>query len=62
MTKRLKSEQAIFEVISQEDPQTGDILLPLPPELLGALDWKEGDTLDFKRDDQGRWVITKLVE
>ena len=59
MTRRLKNEQPRYEVITHEDPETGDIILPIPLELLNTMGWKEGDLLDFKQDDQGRWVITK---
>lgn len=48
-----------FEVITQEDPDTGDLLLPLPPELLREMGWSEGTELDLDVDDQGRWVIQK---
>jgi hypothetical protein len=62
MTKRLKSAQPTYEVITQEDPETGDIFLPVPQEILGILDWREGDELQFNQDDQGRWVITKAID
>lgn len=48
-----------YEVITQEDPDTGDLLLPLPQELLDRMGWKEGDELEWKTDLEGRWVITK---
>ena len=48
-----------YEVITQEDPETGELILPIPPELMQQMGWKEGDTLDFDLDDQGRWVISK---
>ena len=59
MTRRLKNEQPRYEVITHEDPETGDIILPIPLELMNTMGWSEGDQLDFKQDDQGRWVITK---
>jgi hypothetical protein len=59
MTRRLKNEQPRYEVITHEDPETGDIILPIPLELMNTMGWGEGDQLDFKQDDQGRWVITK---
>jgi hypothetical protein len=62
MTRQLKTEQPRFEVITHEDPETGDLLLPIPTELLERMGWKEGDTLDFDKDTQGRWVITKKYE
>lgn len=48
-----------YEVITQEDPETGDLFLPMPGELLKEMGWSEGDALDFNQDDQGRWIITK---
>ena len=48
-----------YEVITQEDPETGDLLIPLPPQLLQELNWQEGDTLDFSLDDQNRYILKK---
>ncbi len=48
-----------FEVITQEDPETGDVLIPLPPQLLKDLGWKEGDEIDFSIDDNGRMIVKK---
>lgn len=49
-----------FEVITQEDPETGELILPIPAELMQQMKWKEGDQLNFDQDDQGRWVISKV--
>jgi hypothetical protein len=49
-----------YEVITQEDPETGDMLIPLPPQLLRDLGWKEGDDIDFTIDDKGRIVLKKI--
>jgi hypothetical protein len=49
-----------YEVITQEDPETGDMLIPLPPHLLKELGWKEGDDIDFTIDDKGRIVLKKI--
>ena len=51
-----------FEVITQEDPDTGDVLLPIPPMLLEQLGWKEGDEIDFGVDDQGRYILTRVAK
>jgi bifunctional DNA-binding transcriptional regulator/antitoxin component of YhaV-PrlF toxin-antitoxin module len=48
-----------YEIITQEDPETGDIIIPLPPMLLKQMGLKEGDTVDFSKDDQGRIIVTK---
>jgi len=57
--KKHSSSYTRYEVIMQEDEQTGDLLLPIPPALLQALDWKEGDEVDFSIDDKGNYVIKK---
>ena len=49
-----------YEVITQEDPETGDMFIPLPPQLLRDLGWKEGDNVDFSIDDKGRIILKKL--
>lgn len=49
-----------YEVITQEDPETGDMLIPIPPNLLKELGWKEGDDVDFSIDNKGRIILKKL--
>ena len=41
-----------YEVITQVDPETGDTIMPIPPELLQAMGWKEGDEIDFTIDEK----------
>ena len=43
----------------EEDPDSGDLVLPFPEDMLEELGWKEGDTLDFKSNDDGSFSITK---
>lgn len=52
--------QVRYEVITQEDPETGDLWVPIPPPLLAALDWKEGDEVQFDVDDKGNIIIRKV--
>jgi len=54
------NEKSRFEVIMQEDPETGDTLIPLPDELMKQLGWKEGDDIQFDVDDKGRIIIRKV--
>jgi hypothetical protein len=54
---KAKQDSTSFEVITQEDKETGDILVPIPQELLDRLDWKVGDELDFAIDKTGRIII-----
>ena len=62
MTTQSKPDGSIYEVTTQVDPLTGDTIIPIPPEVLQRLDWKEGDEITFNRDKQGRLVISKLIK
>ena len=54
-----KTEQSRYEVITQEDPETGELLIPIPPPLLKEMGWKEGDEIKMDIDDKGRIVFRK---
>ena len=51
-----------YEVITQEDPETGDMYVPLPEPLLKELGWKEGDDITVDLDDQGRIIFRKTTK
>ena len=48
-----------YEVISQEDNETGDLLMPVPPHLLEKLGWREGDEIIITIDEFGRYILSK---
>ena len=52
-------DQIRYEVITQEDPDTGDLLLPIPPRLLEELGWREGDDVDIGIDTDGKVILKK---
>jgi hypothetical protein len=54
------TNQTRYEVITQEDPETGDLLMPIPPELLRELGWKEGDEIEFGTDDSGNYILKRV--
>jgi len=61
MPKNKNAQENIrYEVITHEDPETGDMIIPLPPQLLSELGWKEGDNIDFQIDENGRVIIKKI--
>ena len=43
----------------EEDPLTGETLLPIPPELLEKLEWTEGDILIVSIIDKETFSIRK---
>lgn len=48
-----------WTVTAKEDPETGDIMIELPEELLLQVGWKEGDILDWKNNGDGSFTLTK---
>jgi hypothetical protein len=62
MKKKPLNDHIRYEVITQEDPETGDLLLPIPPTLLEEMGWKEGDEIDFSIDDKGKWILQRVVK
>ena len=37
-----------YTVKVEQDPDTGDLILPIPDELLAEMDWSEGDVLEWE--------------
>lgn len=54
------NDNVTYEVITQEDPDTGDLILPIPQELLDRLGWKPGDNLEWVQDDKERWILKRV--
>lgn len=52
-------EHLRYEVITQQDADTDDVLLPIPPQLLGQLNWKEGDEITIALGDDGTFILSK---
>ena len=49
-----------WTVTIEEDPETGDLILPLPQDLLNMQGWVEGDTLEWVDNKDGTWCIQKV--
>ena len=45
-----------------QDEQTGEVILPLPEELLDELDWVEGDLLNLQVNEDGALTLTRSDE
>lgn len=48
-----------YTVTLEEDPATGDVILPFPEEMLTEVGWEEGDVLVWKDNQDGTFSITK---
>jgi hypothetical protein len=51
-----------YTVTLQEDEETGDLILPIPQELLDEMGWKEGTVLDFIDNGNGSFSLKKLED
>jgi hypothetical protein len=57
--KKAPQEHVRYEVIVQEDPESDDLILPIPQVMLDELGWKEGDDIEFILDN-GRWILKRV--
>jgi len=44
----------------EEDPETGDLILPLNDDILEQTGWKTGDTIDWIDNKDGSWTMKKI--
>ena len=43
----------------EEDPETGELIMPFPPDLLAQVGWDFGDTLLWEDMHNGSWSLRK---
>jgi hypothetical protein len=48
-----------WSITIEEDPETGDLILPLPQDLLNLQGWHEGDILEWVDNKNGSWSLVK---
>ena len=58
-SKNRESTLKNWTVELQDDPETGDLILPFPEDMLKETGWKEGDELVWKDNQDGSWSLTK---
>ena len=46
----------------EEDPETGDLILPLNDDILEGTGWQPGDTIEWIDNKDGSWTMQKKVE
>ena len=47
--------------IEEADDGSGDLVLPLPQELLDQVGWREADTWEWVDNKDGSWSIQKVI-
>lgn len=48
-----------WTITVEEDPETGDLVIPFSDEMLAEVGWKSGDTLIWTDNTNGSWTLTK---
>ena len=48
-----------WTVTLEEDPKTGDLILPFTPDMLAQVGWDFGDVLNWHDNNDGSWTLTK---
>ena len=56
------NETTSFTVTVEEDPASGDLILPFPEGLCEKLGWDIDDTLDWEDNGDGSYTLSKKVE
>jgi hypothetical protein len=49
-----------WTITVEEDPDTGDLILPFPKDFLTQTGWIEGDTLEWIDKEDGSWILQKV--
>ena len=47
-------------ILEEAEDGSGDLVMPLPQDFLDQQGWKEGDTLDWKDNENGSWSLSKV--
>lgn len=59
MTEPEKTGETTWIVTLEEDPDTGELIMPLPLEAMQAQGWEIGDLLTWSVDDTGAIILKK---
>ncbi len=59
MSTNKPTNQMRYEVITQEDPESGDVILPIPQPVLDELGWKEGTEIEIEIGNSGAIILKK---
>jgi hypothetical protein len=46
--------------LEEADDGSGDLVMPLPQDLLDGAGWKEGDTIEWIDNNNGTWSMKKV--
>jgi hypothetical protein len=62
MTNKVNNSMTQWTLTVEEaDDSSGDLVLPLPEDLLKQAGWTEGDTIEWTDNGNGTWSMTKAT-
>jgi hypothetical protein len=50
-----------YTVYVEQDPESGELVLPFPEGLLDQMGWKIGDNIRWTENKDGTWSLTKAM-
>jgi len=57
----MTEQSKIWTITPEEDPETGELVITFPPDLIAQVGWQEGDTLKWKMHDDGSLTLEKKI-
>jgi hypothetical protein len=51
-----------WTITLEQDPETGELILPFPDGIVESFGWKIGDTLSWTDNSDGSWTISKVEQ
>ena len=60
--QEVKPLNKTYTITLEEDPDTGDLMLPFTDEILNEVGWKEGDTIECIKNDNESYSLVKKDE
>lgn len=55
-------DEKVWTIELIEDPETGEVILPFPPELLAQMGWDCGDAIHWDVDEDLRMAVLTKVD
>lgn len=57
-----RTGETTWIITLEEDPETGELIMPLPAEVLEMQGWQIGDLLTWSVDESGSIILKKSDE
>ena len=48
-----------YKIVIEQDPETGELVIPFNPDLLAQVGWDFGDIIEWHDNQNGSWSLTK---